>query len=374
MNQRQGASADTREPFFDAETATNVMPVPEGLVSGPAALRLCGDGAGFALAGGPLAFTHARLGGDILSAAQLRQAAGDALAEDDSALADTLERLSAPRADFAGLALSGAGARPRIMGVCNVTPDSFSDGGDHADPDAAVAFARALVAAGADIVDVGGESTRPGADPVSVDAECARVLPVISALAKEGVLVSIDTRKTSVMQAAVEAGARIVNDVGALADDGAVEAVARSDASVILMHMHGTPENMQDDPRYVDVVGDVYGMLAGRVAMCRAAGIPSARIALDPGFGFGKTVAHNETLLRDLAVFHGLGCALAVGLSRKSFIGVWTGETDPKARVTGSVAAALAAVARGTQIVRVHDVDETRRALDVWRHASGWAV
>ena len=374
MNQRQGASADTREPFFDAETATNVMPVPEGLVSGPAALRLCGEGAAFALAGGPLAFTHARLGGDVLSAAQLRQAAGDVLSEYDGALADALERLSAPRADFAGLALSGTGARPRIMGVCNVTPDSFSDGGDHADPDAAIAFARALVAAGADIIDVGGESTRPGADPVSADAECARVLPVVSALADEGVLVSIDTRKTAVMQAAVEAGARIVNDVGALADDGAVEAIARSDASVVLMHMRGTPETMQDDPSYGDVVGDVYAMLAGRVALCRGAGIPAARIAVDPGFGFGKTVAHNEALLRDLTVFHGLGCALAVGLSRKSFIGVWTGETDPKARVTGSVAAALAAVARGAQIVRVHDVDETRRALDVWRHASGWAV
>ena len=374
MNQRQGASVDAREPFFDAETATNVMPVPEGLVSGPAALRLCGEGAAFALAGGPLAFTNARLGGDVLSASQLRRAAGDALAECAGALADALERLSMPRTDFAGLALSGAGARPRIMGVCNVTPDSFSDGGDHTDPDAAIAFARALVAAGADIVDIGGESTRPGAAPVSVDAECARVLPVVSALADEGVLVSIDTRKTAVMQAAVQAGARIVNDVGALADVGAVEAIARSDASVVLMHMRGTPETMQDHPSYGDVVGDVYAMLAGRLALCRAAGIPVGRIAVDPGFGFGKTVAHNEVLLRDLTVFHGLGCVLAVGLSRKSFIGVWTGETDPKARVTSSVAAALAAVARGAQIVRVHDVDETRRALDVWRHASGWAV
>jgi len=207
-----------------------------------------------------------------------------------------------------------------------------------------------------------------------VDVECARVLPVVSALAEEGVLVSIDTRKTAVMRAAVEAGARIVNDVGALADDGAVEAIARSNASVVLMHMQGTPETMQDDPSYGDVVGDVYAMLAGRVAMCRAAGIPAGRIAVDPGFGFGKTVVQNEALLRDLAVFHGLGCALMVGLSRKSFIGVWTGEADPRARVTGSVAAALAAVARGAQIVRVHDVDETRRALDVWCHASGWVV
>lgn len=372
MNERQGASADVREPLFNLAHAP--MPVPEAFVSGTAALRLCADGTAFALAGGPIAFTHARLGGEAISAAHLRRVAGDALAEGDSGLADCLERLSAPREDFAGLALSGAGARPRIMGVCNVTPDSFSDGGDHADTETAIAFARRMAAMGADIIDVGGESTRPGAEPVSADAECARVLPVVSALANEGVLVSIDTRKTQVMQAAVEAGAHIVNDVGALADAGAVEAVARSGAAVILMHMRGTPVNMQDDPRYDDVLGDVYTMLAERVAVCLAAGITAGRIAIDPGFGFGKTIAHNEALLRDLAAFHGLGCVLAVGLSRKSFIGVWTGETDPKARVAGSVAAALAAVARGAQIVRVHDVDETRRALDVWRHASGWAV
>lgn len=375
MNERQGASADAREPLYHSGQAEDaLLLVPEGLVSGASALRLCADGSAFALAGGPMAFTHARLDGEVLSAAQLRKAAGDGLVEGEPVLAESLERFSAPREVFAGLALCGEGARPRIMGVCNVTPDSFSDGGDHADPEAAIAFAREMVARGADIVDVGGESTRPGADPVSVDAECARVLPVVSALANEGVLVSIDTRKTPVMTAAVEAGARIVNDVGALADDGAVAAVAKSDASVVLMHMRGAPENMQDDPRYGDVVGDVFAMLAGRVAVCRAAGIPASRIAVDPGFGFGKTVAHNAALLRDLAAFHGLGCALTVGLSRKSFIGVWTGETDPRARVTGSVAAALAAVSRGAQIVRVHDVDETRRALDVWRHASGWAI
>ncbi|MBO6783209.1 MAG: dihydropteroate synthase [Alphaproteobacteria bacterium] len=365
MQDSSGAFANTREPLSFPD---DLVVTPEGLVTGPAARDFCVRGTAFALAGGPLAFTHARIGDELLAAGDLHRAA----AETDMAAA--LERLTAPRRDFAGLQLSGPDARPRIMGVCNVTPDSFSDGGDHADTGAAIAFGRQLASEGADIVDVGGESTRPGAAPVSVDEECARVLPVVEALAADGITVSIDTRKAAVMRAARDAGATIVNDVSALADDGAIEVVAETGASVILMHMQGTPETMQAAPAYDDVVADVVRWLATRVARCVAAGIDPARIAVDPGFGFGKTVDHNAALLRGLAAFHGLGCALAVGLSRKSFIGVWTGEADPKARVSGSVAAALAAVERGAQIVRVHDVAETRRAIDVWRKSTGLAA
>ncbi len=330
------------------------VPVPEGLVGGSTARRLCAEGYAVALAGGALAFTHVREGGQVLEAP-----------------GNVPDSLHAPRGDFAGLPISGPDARPLIMGVCNVTPDSFSDGGDHAGAEEAIAFGRRLASEGADIVDVGGESTRPGATPVSVDEECARVVPVVSALVAEGLCVSIDTRHTAVMRAAIDAGAMIVNDVSALSDAGALELVAAEDVAVILMHMRGDPRTMQDAPAYDDVTRDVFGWLADRVARCRASGIEPARIAVDPGFGFGKSVDHNAALLRDLAAFHGLGCALAVGLSRKSFIGVWTGETDPKSRISGSVAAALAAASRGAQILRVHDVAETRRALDVWRKSAG---
>lgn len=362
MNDSRGAFAEARRPLSFAEGRA---PVPEGLVSGEAALDLCARGAAIALAGGPLAFTHIRIDSELVSAGDLHRAAAD------PATGDLIGQLSAPRGEFAGLAVSGREARTRIMGVCNVTPDSFSDGGDHADTGAAIEFGRQLAANGADIVDVGGESTRPRAAPVPVEEECARVVPVVAALAADGIVVSVDTRKTDVMRAALDAGARIVNDVSALTDAGAVDVVAGSGASVILMHMQGTPDTMQDAPSYTEVVTDIAGWLAARVDVCRRAGIEPARIAVDPGFGFGKTEEHNAALLRDLAAFHGLGCALAVGLSRKSFIGAWTGEADPKARVTGSVAAALAAVARGAQIVRVHDVAETRRALDVWRTSNG---
>lgn len=375
MNDFNGASADQREPFFDSKMMTESPGLePLGLVSGRVALKLCEADAAFALAGGPLTFTHARLGDQLLSAGELRRWAELAGMAGDHRPARRLEALTRPRPAFAGLALSGEGARPRIMGVCNVTPDSFSDGGDHANPAGAITFARRLVAAGADIIDVGGESTRPGAVPVSRSDELARVLPVVAALAKEGVTVSIDTRHAEIMQAAIEAGATIINDVAALTEQGALEVVAQSDASVILMHMHGTPETMQDRPDYGDVVQDIIGWLSGRMAACLGAGIGFDRLAIDPGFGFGKTVEHNAELLQRLAGFHALGCPLAVGLSRKSFIGTWTGEDDPKARVPGSLAAAVSAVGQGAQIVRVHDVAETRAALSVWHAAAGFAV
>tara|TARA_R110002110_G_scaffold85816_4_gene223722 strand:- start:56773 stop:57864 length:1092 start_codon:yes stop_codon:yes gene_type:complete len=348
--------------------------MPLGLVSGGAAIALCESGDGLALAGGPFVFTHARItgadapGDAALSVADLLRWATQAARDGNEGPAESVARISQPRADFAGLTLSGKGARPRIMGVCNVTPDSFSDGGDHAAPAQAIAFARELAGAGADIIDVGGESTRPGADPVAERVEIERVLPVIEGLVAHDVPVSIDTRRAGVMRAAIDAGVVLVNDVSGLSDDpDALSVVAAANVPVVLMHMQGQPENMQDDPSYTDVVHDVYDALAGRIDACLDAGMAPDCIAIDPGFGFGKTVAHNLELLTHLAQFHGLGCPIVVGLSRKSFIGALTGEKTPSARVTGSVAAALKALDQGAQIVRVHDVAETRQAFDVWR-------
>ena len=350
--------------------------MPLGLVSGATAIAVCESGDGMALAGGPFAFTHARITGvdapseHTLTVANLLRWATQAARDGDEGPAALVARVSQPRADFAGLALSGAGARPRIMGVCNVTPDSFSDGGDHTEPAQAIAFAQGLFDAGADIIDVGGESTRPGADPVDAATEIERVLPVIEELVARDVRVSIDTRRAEVMQAAIDAGAALVNDVSGLSDDpDALAVVAASKVPVVLMHMQGQPADMQDDPTYTDVVSDVYDALAVRVDACLKAGIAPERIAIDPGFGFGKTVAHNLELLAGLAQFHGLGCPIMVGLSRKSFIGSLTGEDNPRRRVTGSVAAALKALDHGAQIARVHDVVETRQAFDVWRAA-----
>lgn len=264
---------------------------------------------------------------------------------------------------FAGLSL----ARPLIMGVVNVTPDSFSDGGETMDADAAVARGRALLAAGADIVDVGGESTRPGALPLDPRDESARVVPVIRALAAAGAVVSVDTRNARTMAAALDAGAGIVNDVTALTGDpDALALVARRGAFVVLMHMRGDPRTMQDAPRYDDVVGDVADYLAGRVEACVRAGIPRAKIAIDPGIGFGKTVEHNVALIAGLDRLAALGCAVLLGVSRKSFIGRLSRGEDAKNRLSGSLAAMLAGVARGADIVRVHDVAETRQALAVW--------
>lgn len=362
---------------MDSRTGSSRLRLmPLGLVSGGSAIALCESGDGLALAGGPFAFTHARITGAdapgeaALAIADLLRWVTQAARDGDEGPAALVARISQPRADFAGLALSGADARPRIMGVCNVTPDSFSDGGDHAAPDQAIAFARHLMGAGADVIDVGGESTRPGADLVPESVEIDRVLPVIKGLVAHDVPVSIDTRRAGVMQAAIDAGVALVNDVSGLSDDpDALAVVAASNVPVVLMHMQGQPENMQDNPSYVDVVHDVYDVLAGRIDACLGAGIAPERVAIDPGFGFGKTVAHNLELLTHLAQFHGLGCPIVVGLSRKSFIGALTGEETPSARVTGSVAAALKALDQGAQISRVHDVTETRQAFDVWRAA-----
>jgi dihydropteroate synthase len=255
--------------------------------------------------------------------------------------------------------------RPRVMGILNVTPDSFSDGGRFVDRERALAHARQMVADGADIIDIGGESTRPGATPVPVDEEQERVVPLVEALAREGFVVSVDTQKPDVMRAALGAGAAMVNDVRALQEPGAVEVVAAGNAAVCLMHMQGEPRTMQKEPRYADVVAEVRDFLVGRARACEAAGIARGRIVIDPGFGFGKTVAHNLALLRGLRVLVETGYPVLAGLSRKSMLGGLAGR-DVNERAAASVAAALAAVARGAAIVRVHDVRETVDALKVW--------
>jgi len=256
-------------------------------------------------------------------------------------------------------------SRPLIMGVVNLTPDSFSDGGRFQTAEQAVAHARSLADEGADILDLGGESTRPGAAPVSLEEERRRVLPVLEKLAGGSVPVSIDTRRPEMMREAIAAGASMINDIGALTAPGAVEAVAAGDAAVCLMHMQGEPQSMQNDPRYSDVVGDVFDFLAGRVEAISAAGVERDRIVVDPGFGFGKTFEHNLELLRSLDRFRGLGVAVLAGISRKSMLGRITGR-EVGERVFASVAAAMIAVEKGAHIVRVHDVAATRDALAVW--------
>jgi dihydropteroate synthase len=257
--------------------------------------------------------------------------------------------------------------RPRVVGILNVTPDSFSDGGLYADLDAAVAQGLAMVEQGADMLDVGGESTRPGAADVPLDEELARVVPVIEALvARCEVPISIDTSKPEVMRAAVAAGAGMINDVYALRREGALDAAASLGVPVCLMHMQGEPRGMQDDPHYDDVVGEVHRFLTDRLFACELAGMDRRKVLVDPGFGFGKTLEHNLALLRELRRFAELGAGVYAGLSRKSMIGAITGRSGPAERAAGSVAAALIAVQNGARLVRVHDVAATVDALAVW--------
>ena len=261
-------------------------------------------------------------------------------------------------------------SRPLVMGIVNVTPDSFSDGGQHLLRDAAIAHAQQLIADGADIIDIGGESTRPGAQPVGVQQELDRVLPIIEALHGAPLPVSIDTCKPEVMQAALAAGARMVNDINALQDAAALQVVAATNAAVCLMHKQGDPQTMQQQPHYTDVVAEVSEFLRRRIAAAEAAGIARTRIVIDPGFGFGKTLAHNLALLRELEKLAGLGVPVLAGLSRKAMLGALTGQ-DVNHRVAASVAAALIAVQRGASIVRVHDVREMVDALKIWNAVDG---
>ena len=252
------------------------------------------------------------------------------------------------------------------MGIVNVTPDSFSDGGQHLQRDAALAHAQQLIAEGADILDIGGESTRPGASPVSIQEEMDRVLPIIEELRDAAVPISIDTFKPEVMLAAIAVGAQMVNDINALQDAAAMNAVAASHAAVCLMHKQGNPQTMQEQPVYQNVVAEVMAFLGERIAAAEAAGIQSDRIVIDPGFGFGKTLAHNLALLQGLNELAALGVPVLAGLSRKSMLGALTGQ-DVAQRLPASVAAALIAVQRGANIVRVHDVRATVDALKILR-------
>ncbi|MCP5365385.1 MAG: dihydropteroate synthase [Hyphomicrobiales bacterium] len=264
---------------------------------------------------------------------------------------------------FAGLSLD----RPRIMGVINVTPDSFSDGGETFTTEAAVDRGFRLLDEGADIIDVGGESTRPGAAPVDPIEEAKRVIPVVRRLAACGAIVSVDTRHANVMKAALDAGTRVVNDVSALSgDSNAISVIAASDVSVILMHMQGDPRTMQRQPFYREVAQDVFHWLRERATACENHGIAKDRISIDPGIGFGKTVEHNVSILSQLGLYRDLAYPVTIGVSRKSFIARLSGDVPPRERLAGSLAAVLSAVSNGASILRVHDVWQTRQALAVW--------
>jgi dihydropteroate synthase len=337
---------------------------PGGILAGPAAGRAVSAGTALPLAGGRLAFAHLeRLvrrpdGGADRQALPLSTVSGDEEFE------PVLRLLGRARPGWAGFTWD----RPLVMGIVNVTPDSFSDGGDCFDPGRAVAHGLAHREAGADILDVGGESTRPGAVPVPVEAEIGRVVPVIRALAAKGCVVSIDTRHAAVMAAAVAAGATIVNDVTALSGDPDSLAVAAAlGVPVVLMHMRGEPQTMLDAAHYLSVTLDVFDHLSQRVAACEAAGMRRERIVIDPGIGFAKNLGHNLEILADLALFHGLGCPLLLGASRKRFIGRLSRDEPAKARVPGSLAAGLQGLAQGAQILRVHDVAETVQAVRVFQ-------
>lgn len=277
---------------------------------------------------------------------------------------DLIEAITAPRARLAGLPLD----RPRIMGIVNVTPDSFSDGGRLGSAEAAIEHALKLAEEGAEILDIGGESTRPGADYVPVEEELQRVMPVIEGLRpRTEALISIDTRKAEVMRQAAAAGADILNDVSALThDEEALTVAAETGLPVIIMHAQGDPKTMNDDPQYGDIVLDVFDFLERRIQACEAAGIPRVKLVVDPGIGFGKHLHHNVAVMASLALYHGLGVPVLLGASRKKLIDHISDVPNPADRVPGSLAAVLAAAAQGVQIVRVHDVAATRQALSVW--------
>ena len=319
------------------------------------------------LAAGPLGFSHLDVlqdrGGEMtvvrLEAARLLEEAAAAGSDAEALAGLALDRLTRPRGEFAGLAMD----RWHIMGIVNTTPDSFSDGGDNLDPEAAVRAGLAMRDAGAAIIDVGGESTRPGADPVEPGEETRRILPVVAGLAGAGCLVSADTRHAGVMAAALDAGASIINDVGGLQGPGAAELAAERGCPAVVMHMRGEPRTMRDNPEYRHAPTDVFDWLEGRLDALRAAGVGIDRLAVDPGFGFGKTPEQNMEIMASLALFHGLGVPLLLGASRKGSIAHFSRGEAPKDRVHGSTALAAMALGRGVQIFRVHDVAETRQAL-----------
>jgi dihydropteroate synthase len=311
------------------------------------------------LAGGPLWFTHV----EILSRGRAPQ-----IIDAGSAPHKVLQRLTALRPDVAGLGMG----RVNLMGILNVTPDSFSDGGAFEQPEVAIAHAQDMIRDGADILDIGGESTRPGAAYVTPEIEIARTAPIIRAIrSASAVPISIDTRKAAVAEAALEAGATLVNDVYAFTHDPDLARVtAQANAPLCLMHAQGDPEVMQDNPDYADVLLDVYDFLSARIDAAREAGIPQDQIVIDPGIGFGKTVDHNLQIMNRISLFHGLGCPILLGASRKRFIGTIADEPEAIARLGGSIAVALAGAAQGVQIIRVHDIKQTKQALALWQAMS----
>jgi len=312
------------------------------------------------LAGGVLWFTQAE---------RLHRTGSDGLVPISEIPERDLHRITKKRAPIAGVSVTG----PRLMGILNVTPDSFSDGGLFATEDKALQQARALVSDGADILDIGGESTRPGAEFVNSAEEINRTRPIIAAVAKAITApISIDTRKAEVAREALDAGAGIVNDISAMSfDPDMLPVVARAGVPVCLVHAQGDPKTMQDNPSYTDVLLDVYDYLDRRIDVAEAAGIARGTIVIDPGIGFGKTMDHNLTLLKNISLFHGLGCSILLGASRKRFIGVLGDEPDPQRRFPGSVAVAMAAISQGVQIIRVHDMKETKQALSLWQAVTG---
>lgn len=347
--------------------------LPTGLVGGEQAAAAVIAGQGWPIADGALAFTAVTVllrraeGGAYAAVAAFSNLLNWAEAEDPAVcrhVSETLHRIGRRRAPWAGLSVEA----PLVMGIVNVTPDSFSDGGDFVAPEAAIAHGCALAAAGATILDVGGESTRPGAAPVDPAEEIRRVVPVVRALAERGLTVSIDTRHARVMAAALAAGARIINDVTALTGDpDSLAVAAASEAAVCLMHMQGDdPRMMQAAPAYACAPLDVLDHLAERVAVAEAAGIARDRLCLDPGIGFGKSTEHNAQILAALPLLHGLGCPLLLGVSRKRFIAALSADEPPRQRLPGTVAANLAGLEAGVQILRVHDVAETVQAVRLW--------
>lgn len=343
---------------------------PRGIIRGAAAEALIEAGQALPLCGANAAFTALELVTRTTDSIQRYASSVTAfnpwLRVIKPAIQDrittTLDNLGSQRSSFAGMSLD----RPRLMGIVNVTPDSFSDGGDHETSEAAIRHALSLADEGADILDVGGESTRPGADPVAPEEEQRRVLPVVRALAEKQMVVSVDTRHASTMDLAFDAGASIVNDVTALEGDAqSIKVVALRNAPVVLMHMQGEPRSMQSDPQYTWAPIDVFDALAARIKDCEEAGLERGLICVDPGIGFGKNDIHNLEILDALALFHGIGCPVLIGASRKSFIGRLTQTPEPKDRVPGSLAATQAGIERGVQIFRVHDVAETRQAITI---------
>ena len=368
-----------RGSCFGPDAAAGLALQPTGLSTGAAAARAVAAGSARPLAGGPVAFSACvvtlaagrRLLRAMAGLAEIVDWAAGGGAPLARAVGDRLDRLASARPPFAGLSLD----RARLIGVVNATPDSFSDGGDRLAPRDAIAAGRALAEAGADLIDVGGESTRPGAAPVDAAVECDRLLPVIEALASDGIAVSVDTRRAEVMAAAIEAGAVVVNDVSAFSfHPASAGTVAAGRAGAILMHMQGEPATMQDAPAYGDAPYEVFRCLDARAAAARHAGIPAGSVAVDPGIGFGKNDDHNAAILAAIGLLHATGCPVVLGASRKSFIARLSRGEPPKARLAGSIAAASAAALQGVQLHRVHDVAETRQSLAVLARIGGLGV